>query len=206
MENWKGSSFQGKIPARELHSDSSQKPWARVDVTTRKLVQEFWRDKRGLHINVKELEAAINTVQSLANKGEHVSLKVDNSVTFAYLLKGGGRIPSLNQMVRPFLKWCINNEISLQIQLVKSADDKADAPSRWSKDRGDYTLDNHLFQHLRTMLRGKIRPQVDMFASPGNSQLPQFVARFPHWQAMEVDALRCPLDKIKQCYANPPRK
>ena len=93
METWKGRTFQGKTPIRELHSDSSQHAWAGVDVTTGHLVQEFWRDKSGLHINVKELEAAINTVQSLANPGEHVLLKVDNTVTFWYLTKGGGGSP-----------------------------------------------------------------------------------------------------------------
>ena len=92
---------------RELHSDPSQEAWAGVDVTTGRLVQDFWRDKRGLHTNVKELEAAINTVKSLAKKGEHVTLKVDNSVTYWYLKKGGGKIPSLNQQVRPFIKWCL---------------------------------------------------------------------------------------------------
>ena len=93
MEAWKGRTFQGKTPVRELHSDSSQEAWAGVDVTSGRLVQEFWRDKRGLHINVKELEAAINTVQSLAKEKEHVLLKVDNSVTYAYLAKVGGRSP-----------------------------------------------------------------------------------------------------------------
>jgi transcriptional regulator of met regulon len=97
LHSWKGRTFQGKTPVRELHSDSSQEGWAGVDTTSGSLVQEFWRDKRHLHINVKELEAAINTVQSLAKNGEHVTLKVDNSVTFSYLTKGGGRIPSLNQ-------------------------------------------------------------------------------------------------------------
>jgi transcriptional regulator of met regulon len=109
MDTWKGRTFQGKTPVRELHSDSSQTAWAGVDVTSGKMVQEFWRDRSGLHINVKELEAAINTVKSLANPKEHVSLKVDNSVTFYYLTKNGGRIPSLNQMVRPFLRWCMEN-------------------------------------------------------------------------------------------------
>jgi hypothetical protein len=93
MDQWKGRTFQGKTPVRELHSDSSQEAWAGVDVKTGHLVQEFWRDKRGLHINVKELEAAINTVQSLAKGGEHVLLKVENSVTFWYLTKGGGKSP-----------------------------------------------------------------------------------------------------------------
>ena len=101
MEKWKGRKFEGKIPVRELHSDSSQNAWAGVDVTSGKMVQDFWRDKSGLHINVKELEAAIITVKSLSHKGEHVSLKVDNSVIFAYLSIGGGRIPSLW-----CAKWC----------------------------------------------------------------------------------------------------
>ena len=93
IQTWKGRKFQGKATVRELHSDSSQEAWAGVDVTSGQMVQEFWREKRHLHINVKEMEAAINTVRSLAKPGEHVTLKVDNSVTFWYLTKGGGRSP-----------------------------------------------------------------------------------------------------------------
>jgi hypothetical protein len=204
LTTWKGRNFQGKATVRELHSDSSQEAWAGVDVTSGKLVQEFWRQKRHLHINVKELEAAINTVQSLAKPGEHVTLKVDNTVTYWYLTKGGGRIPSLNQMVRPFLKWCMKNKVTLAVHQVKSSEDLADGPSRWHKDKGDYTLHRQLFKHLLEMMQSYKMPAVDMFASPGNHQLPKFVARYPHWQAWEVDALKCPLDKIKCCYANPP--
>jgi transcriptional regulator of met regulon len=148
MEEWKGRKFQGKAPVRVLHSDSSQKAWAGVDVTSGSLVQEFWREQQVLHINVKEVEAAINTVKSLAKPREHVCLKVDNSVTFYYLKKHGGRIPSLNQMVRPFLQWCMKNQVTLDIQLVKSSEDLADGPSRWGQDRGDYTLNRNLFLYL----------------------------------------------------------
>jgi transcriptional regulator of met regulon len=209
MEKWKGRTFQGKIPVRELHSDSSQEAWAGVDVTSgqiTQMVQEFWRDKKGLHINVKELEAAINTVKSLAKPGEHVLLKVDNSVTFSYLTKGGGRIPSLNQQVRPFIKWCLKNGVTFQVQQVKSAEDLADGPSRWQQDRGDYTMDRNLFKCLLKKLRHHVQPKVDFFASPGNHQLKKFVSRFPHWEAVEVDALKCPLSNFCHCYANPPWK
>ena len=68
---------------RELHSDSSTLAWAGLDLKTGKFVQEFWREKASLHINVKELEAAIATVKSLAKPRERVLLSVDKSVTFS---------------------------------------------------------------------------------------------------------------------------
>ena len=43
-----------------------------------------------------------------------------------------------------------------------------------------------------------------MFASHGNHQLRKVVSRYPHWQAMEVDALKCPLGNLNCCYTNPP--
>ena len=46
MEEWKGRKFQGKTPVRTLHSDSSQKAWAGVDVTSGSMVQEFWREQQ----------------------------------------------------------------------------------------------------------------------------------------------------------------
>ena len=59
------------------------------------IVQEFWRGQNGLHINVKELQAAINTVWSLAKSMELVHLSVDNSVSFAYLSRGEGSPTSI---------------------------------------------------------------------------------------------------------------
>ena len=83
MEKWKGRNFQGKANIRELHSESSQNAWAGIDINSKEIVQEFWREKSVLHINVIELEAAINTALSLAKPRENVSLSVDNSVIFA---------------------------------------------------------------------------------------------------------------------------
>ena len=204
LDKWKGRIFQGQAIVRRLHSDSSQHAWAGVDLTSNQIVHEFWRTENGLHINVKELRAAINTVKSLAKKGEKVALAVDNSVTYAYLKNGGGRVPSLNAILRPFLKWCLENQIQLEITQVSSKEDLADAPSRWQMDRGDYTLNKDLFLALLRKMRTFAKPQVDMFASPGNHQLPKFVSRYPHWEAFMVNALTCPLTDIQNCYANPP--
>jgi len=100
----------------------------------------------------------------------------------------------------------MEKQVTLDVQLVKSSQDLADGPSRWGQDRGDYTLNRNLFLHLQRIMAPSIKPTVDMFESPGNHQLKHFVSRHPHWKALEVDALKCPLQDIKDCYANPPWK
>ena len=77
---WEGRQLQGKSTIRTLHSDSSNFGWAGVDLRTGQKVHEFWRSEAGLHINIKELKAAISTVRSLAKPGEKVFLTVYNSV------------------------------------------------------------------------------------------------------------------------------
>ena len=67
-QTWKGRPFQGQVAVRHLHSDSSQVGWG-VDIHTGNVVQEFWRGQDVLHINVKEPQASINTVRSLAREG-----------------------------------------------------------------------------------------------------------------------------------------
>ena len=87
-----GRVFQSAKMNRKLASDSSDMAWAGLDLQTGDFLQEFWREEQVLHINVKELRAAISTVQSLAKKGDRVHLLVDNAVTFHYFRKGGGRL------------------------------------------------------------------------------------------------------------------
>ena len=163
---WTGRPFlEKKIPLKKLHSDSSNHAWAGLDIINGTVVQEFWRDKGILHINVKELIAAVETVKSLAKEKEVVHLSVDNSVAFAYLKKGGGKLPHLNQIMRDFWHWCLTKKVQVQVELVPSAEDQADFWSRRPQDHGDYTLDKRLFHFLKKKLKNHILPEIDMFAS-----------------------------------------
>ena len=45
---------------------------------------------------------------------------------------------------------------------------------------------------------------VDMFASPGNAQMKNFVSRWPHHKALGVNALEVSLERVSRAYANPP--
>lgn len=202
--SWKGRIFQGKVPVRELHSDSSHHGWAGVDLTGHQEIQEFWRTKTGWHINCKELFAAVNTIKSLAKKREHVTLAVDNSVAFSYLKKGGGRKPHLNLLMQDLWHWCMRESIHLHPVLVKSQDCQADFLSRTPLDKGDYTLYHPTFLHVLEIFRKFVRPDWDIFASPGNHKFPKFISRYPHWQSQKTDALNCYLGDIHSCYANPP--
>lgn len=119
-----------------------------LDVSSGQKVQEFWRQDRKLHINVKELQAAVNTLKSLAKKGEHVVLLVDNAVAYYYLKKGGGRLPHLNVLMRDLWAWCMQRRISVDVNWVPSDEQRADFLSRTPLDRGDYTLNPEIFRDM----------------------------------------------------------
>ena len=52
--------------------------------------------------------------------GETIHIKVDNQVTYYYLRKSGGKVGSFNEMLRPFLLWCQQNRIKVQVSWVPS--------------------------------------------------------------------------------------
>lgn len=175
-----------------------------LDPKTGLFIQDFWRENSSLHINEKEILAAVATVQSLAKKGEKIRLNVDNMVAYSYLTKWGGRLPHLNGIVKPLLYWCQQHQVQLEVNWVPSAEMLADPLSRWEKDKGDYTLNQKIFQQVLEHFSAQICPQVDMFASPGNAKLEKFVPRWPHFQAWRVDALKCPLHDFRGGLCQPP--
>ena len=88
LNSWEGRYFEEGKNCRKIYSDSSTQGWGGLETQTGQVVQDFWRSEIGLHINIKELKAAVATVQSLAKPGETVHLAVDNQVAYHYLRKG----------------------------------------------------------------------------------------------------------------------
>ena len=167
-------------------------------------MQEYWREQSSLHINIKEMKAAINTVKSLGKSNETICLNVDNQVIFYYLQKRGGKKNPFNQLLQPFYRWLMENNINLQVRWVPSEECLADPLSRWVQDKGDYSLDPALFNWVKIIFKNHIKLTTDLFASPGNKKLEKFVSRWPHWEASAVDALQCPLDNLGGVICQPP--
>ena len=127
-KNWPGRPFVAPPKGEFLRTPQI---WpGGVDPESGAQVSEFWRDKSHLHINVKELQAAMDSIRSLARPGEVVKVHVDNSVAFSYLTKQGGRLPGFNNLMRPFLRWQMLNNVTLQTELVRTYDQLADKISR----------------------------------------------------------------------------
>jgi hypothetical protein len=141
---------------------------------------------------------------SFAKKGESIKLNVDNTVALSYLKKWGGKKQYLNDILQPLLHWCWERTIQLDVQWVPSSSMEADVLTRWDQDRGDYTLNNNIFQTLLVFFKHCLQPDTDMFASSGNKKISKFVTRYPHFQALKFDALNCDLGDLTAVYANPP--
>jgi hypothetical protein len=213
LEKWPGRKFLGRESTQLLASDSSGLAWGGLDLTVPNQVRQihdFWREGEDLllhtHINEKKLQAAIDTVMSLAKPGAVVKFLVDNSVAYCYARKEGGRKPLFNAILRPFLRWLWDNQVEVVPVQVASADMPADEISRWTFDKGDYTLNRKVSQEFLYRMKNWCVPEVDCFASPGNTLFKRFISRWPHHQAEEVDSLHCSLAAYNQVYANPPWK
>ena len=188
---------------KHLASDATLFAWGGLNVQDpRQMVHDFWRFTG--HISDKELIAAVNTTQSLAKPNEIVALDVDNATVYSYLTNQGGKVPRLNNLLRPFLIWLPMHRIELRVRLVPSRQMLADPISRWSFDPSEYSLNPLIFRHIQDRFKKFCRPSIDMFASPSNALLPLFCARWPHHQAILTDALECPLETVKVCFAHPP--
>ena len=205
LHSWPGRKFvpSNQQPQKHLASDATLFAWGGLNVQDpRQMVHDFWRFTG--HISDKELIAAVNTTQSLAKPNEIVALDVDNATLYSYLTNQGGKVPRLNNLLRPFLIWLTMHRIELRVRLVPSRQMLADPISRWSFDPSEYSVNPLIFRQIQDRFKKFCRPSIDMFASPSNALLPLFCARWPHHQAILTDALACPLETVKVCFAHPP--
>ena len=171
------------------------------------LFSDLWSDEeRARHINVKELRAVRLTLQRLQDhlRDQVVLVECDNSTAVAYLNKQGGtRSWILCQETLSLYEWAMEYQVQLKAVHRPGVDNQlADYLSRNRPDDNEWSLAGRavrrLFHHWGT-------PQVDLFASHLNHQLPVWFSRLPHPMASAVDALSQQWTGL-YVYAFPPRK
>ena len=179
------------LPAFDLiiYSDASNQGWGAqcngIMTGGRWNIQESRQ-----HINILEMKAALLAIQSFlttqVTMPQHIGLQMDNSTAVAYVNKRGGTRSSTLAALAAEI-WIQQKGIWITAQHLPGVQNvDADWASRHFNERTEWTLDKEIFARIVTKY---YTPQVDLFASRLNHQLPLYVSRYPDPGAMEVDAM-----------------
>ena len=145
------------------------------------------------HINVLELRAATSALKALLHSQDaqhrplkHIHLRIDNTTAVAYINKRGAtRSPALTAQALELWAVVLTTGVSLTALHIPGVQNVlADTASRQIETRTEWALDRKIFQSI---CKRFYTPEVDLFASRLNHQLPQYVSRYPDPEALAVD-------------------
>ena len=178
-------------PSYELESDASLKGWGGCIKTPegKSSTGGNWSEtERNKHINELELIAAWFTIKCFCGNATNACIKVfsDNTTTVAYLNHMGGTKTLCNQIAREVWLWCYqNNNCIIATHLPGVLNLVADKESRSIHDNMEWRLNPELFDKI-TKQWGT--PDIDLFASRLNFQVPKYFSWKPDPGALAVDA------------------
>lgn len=164
----------------------------------------FWRrEQQQLHITHLELLAVRYSVESFLTelRGKVVRLYEDNTGVVSFLTRYSTRSPQIMRDLRKLLYILDSNDISLQAEYIRSADNVyADRLSRWW-DSGDWELTEWLFQEYEA----RFGPHtLDGFATGNNCKVRRYWSAARDPGCLGVDALSQDGWAAENLWLNPP--
>ena len=157
-----------------------------------------------LQINLKELQAAFFMLQSFCQNyhDTHIRLKLDNTTAVACINRMASTKPNLMKMTKQTWVWAIERQIHLSAEhLPGRYNCIADHESRaFDNLDAEWMLKTTVFEAICDKFG---MPDIDMFASRINSQLPGYYAWRPDPGALAIDAFQQHWDETLR-YAFPP--
>ena len=170
-----------------LHSDASLFAWGGV-LNHQCLAHGIWTHaERKHHITFLELLAVLRNVQAFLPrlKAKRCLLWEDNMACVYIIREKTSRNPVIMACLRELWACLDLNQIDLQVQYVRSAQNPADAPSRLT-GAAQWRLRPSIVQQLAAA-RGAFT--VDRFASAHNSQCARYNSEFADPGAEAVNAM-----------------
>ena len=174
-------------PSVTLETDASTEGWgAYYGVSTG---GRWTMEERKLHINCLELVAAFFGLKCFCEdlRDTHVRIMIDNTTAVSYINSMGGMKSQIcDKVTKSIWLWCIERGIWISAcHIPGKLNIKADKASREFNDRTEWMLHREVF--LAVTLKFGV-PDLDLFASRLNKQLPRFVSWQPDPDAEAVDA------------------
>ena len=175
-----------------LESDASDIGWGGCHITRtgkRKTGGHWKSEESTLHVNEKELLAALFSVQSFCEgmHNMHIELSSDNTTTVAYINNQGGTKQGCNRITREIWLWCYRNDNWISAKHLPGVlNVEADVQSRSIHDNTEWQLHPGLFQKI---CEAWGTPEIDLFANRLNAQLPVYGSWKPDPGALLTDAM-----------------
>ena len=173
-----------------IFTDASTQGWG-AHMGDSKILGTWTPSDRKHHINCLELKAVIFALQHWAPllQGHQVMIATDNSTVVSYINKQGGtRSPTLLRLTVDLFLWLESQNIIVRARHIPGCLNViADHLSRPNQPIStEWSLHPEI---VRRIFRVWGTPEVDMFATLSNSQLPWFMSPIPELGALAVDAL-----------------
>lgn len=201
LRSWNGTSWLQTPTETDIFTDASDHGWGIV--IGNKTWHGAWSPQDvKQHINWKELQTVFLAVTLPQVQGRMANIVIDNTATIAYVNKfGGTKSPPLMEIADRIWRHCLATGTRIRTTYVPSMFNPADAPSRRMQDQLEWSLDRSFFHTLDQQWGPH---HVDLFASPVNNQLPDFVSWKYHPAAIATDAMRHSWRQLGNLYICPP--
>lgn len=192
-------------PSLDVHTDASLVGWGFHSSDGRSGSGKWSETFQRLHINVLELATVYIALKALRPlPGSHVRVHADNMTTVHCInRRGSSKSPALNS-------WILSLGLMLRQQrtfltafhVAGVSNVVADALSRDQPIDSEWSLDQDSFQWMCTLAAP---PQVDLFATHENHQIPNYVSPILDPLAVGKDAFLLDWNRWEVIYLFPPR-
>ncbi|KAK3881370.1 hypothetical protein Pcinc_014187 [Petrolisthes cinctipes] len=190
-------------PQLELKTDACLTGWGAICGDAKTGGQ--WAQDELDHINCLELKAILLGLKSLCKNYSQteISIRSDNTTAVACLVRGGSTKINLNQIIEEIFDWALARGITLSAKYIKGLDNvEADKESRIKNLDTEWMLKPHIFKLLCDRF---YTPDIDLFASRLNAQVPTYVSWKPDPIAAYTNAFTISWNnKNGSLYAFPP--
>ena len=185
-----------------IWTDASEYGWGAFTEDCRE-ARGIWSPlERTFHINVLEIRAITKTMTTFSPLPTAIQVATDNACAVAATRKHGSRNPQIQAEVSSLLARAVTLHTFVSAYHIAGPTNVvADSLSRPFPLEAEWELPKEQFRALCQQLG---TPQVDLFTSPRNNQLPTFVFPFAHPRATAVDALAISWSKWDTLYLFPP--
>ena len=194
--------FQSSAPLNYLWTDASTEGWGAY-LGDNSSCRGVWSQQEcKAHINVLELRAVRLALRHFAVSDCQIVLHTDSEVVRCVIVKSRARSPTLLAEYALLSHWCVERHLHLSATRIPThLNVIADGLSRGLPLDTEWRLPRHSFLDL-TRWHGEM--DVDLFSTPLNAQLAQFVTPFPHPRAVATNALTFNWNRFQAIYLFPP--